>query len=105
MSASDALQPMMPWIKSSAGVAEIYTNRIHATWSVDDVRMRLGQVVDSPQTPNPGMGFHGAIEERAAVTFSWRNAKLLRDQLTQMVESYEKVNGEINVNAELPPSI
>ena len=105
MSASDALQPMMPWIKSPSGVAEIYTNRIHSTWSVDDVRMRLGQVVDSPQTPNPGTGFHGAIEERAAVTFSWRNAKLLRDQLTLMVESYEKVNGEINVDIDLPPSI
>ena len=38
MSASDAPQPMMDWIKSPSGVAEIYTNRIHATWSVDDVR-------------------------------------------------------------------
>jgi hypothetical protein len=105
MSANEAPQPGMSWVKSPSGIAEIYTNRIHATWSVDDVRMRLGQVVDSPQTPNPGTGFQGAIEERAAITFSWRNAKLLRDQLALMIESYEAVNGEINVNIELPPSI
>jgi hypothetical protein len=105
MSGSEDSKAVMPWIKIPTGIAEIYSNRMHATWSVDDVRIRLGQVVDSPKTPNPGVGFSGVIEERGAVTFSWRNAKLLRDQLTAIIDSYENVNGEINVNLELPPSI
>ncbi|MHB8391994.1 MAG: hypothetical protein ACYDBH_20860, partial [Acidobacteriaceae bacterium] len=73
--------------------------------SLDDVRIRLAQVVDSPVNPNPGAEFRGAIEERAAVTFSWRNAKLLRDQLAVIVAAYEKANGEIKVDTVLPPSI
>ncbi len=106
MSESEDPKPtMLPWVKSRQGIAEIYANRMHATWSVDDVRLRLGQVIDSPDTPNPGADFKGAIEERAAVTFSWRSAKMLRDQLAEMVASYEKLNGDINVGAQLPPSL
>jgi hypothetical protein len=74
----------------------------HATWTLDDVRVRIGQIVDSPDTPNPGTGFKGIAQERAALTFSWRNAKILRDQLIKLIEYYEKVNGEIKIDLVLP---
>ena len=95
----------LPWIKSPAGVLEVYANSIHITWSLDDVRIRLGQVVDNPETPNPGEGFKGAIEERAAVTFSWRAAKVAINELARAIQHYEKVNGEIQVGVQLPSSI
>jgi hypothetical protein len=95
-------QPKLPWIKSPEGVIDIYTNSVHLTWSKDDVRIRLAQMVDSPETPDPGPTFRGAHQERAAVTFSWRGAKILLDQLSKAVAAYERVNGEIKVAVELP---
>ena|SRR2546423_4824249 len=105
MSEKKSERPPLQWIKSPNGVVEIYTNNIHLTWSLDDIRARLGQMVESPDTPNPGAGFIGAVQERAAVTFSWRGAKMLRDQLDAIIDSYEAVNGPIKVDLTLPPSV
>jgi hypothetical protein len=97
--------PKLKWFKAPEGVYDVYANATHVTWSVDDVRIRLGQIVDSPATPNPGPDFVGAVEERAAVTFSWRSAKLMRDQLTAAIGHYEEVNGPIKVDLKLPPNL
>jgi hypothetical protein len=105
MSEEKAPKKKLPWIKSPSGVTEIYANAAHITWTLDDLRIRLGQIIDSPETPNPGPSFLGATEERAAVTLSWRNAKLLRDNLSSIIEGYETVNGEINIDLTLPNSI
>lgn len=105
MSENTAPKKELDWVKSPDGVLDIYANMAHLTWTLDDVRVRLGQVVDSPETPNPGPGFKGIAQERAAVTMSWRNAKLLRDQLTTVLNNYEKLHGEIEVKPELTSSI
>jgi hypothetical protein len=94
----------LPWVKSPNGVFEVYANNLHLTWSIDDVRIRLAQVVDNPETPDPGSSFRGAAEERAAITMSWRLAAMLRNQLSNAIENYEKTNGPININAKLAPS-
>ena len=95
----------LDWIKSPQGVAEIYANNVHITWSLDDVRVRLAQLVTSPKSPNPGAGYLAANEERAAITFSWRNAKLLRNQLASIIQRYEETNGEIRTDVKLPLSV
>ena len=41
-------------------------------------------------------------EELGAVTFSWPQAKFMRDMLTRLVASYEETNGEIKP-LKLPP--
>jgi hypothetical protein len=97
-------EKQLQWIRTKREFAEIYANVAHLTWSLDDVRIRLAQLVDNPDTPNPGGLFSAAAEERGAVTITWRAAKLLRDQLTSVVDSYEKVNGEIKLTVKLPPS-
>jgi hypothetical protein len=102
MSEGGEVRGQLPWIKSPDGIIEIYANMMHATWTLDDLRIRIGQVIDSPETPNPGKEFKGVVQETAAVTFGWRNAKLLRDQLSEVIELYEKVNGEINIEIILP---
>lgn len=97
------LTPAKPvnWIKNPDGVVEIYTNVANFQWSLDDVRIRLAQLVDDPASPTPGTVFKGVAVEKAAVTCSWRNAKVLRNQLTGLIEAYEKVNGEINIAPKL----
>lgn len=94
-----------PWIKSPTGISEVYANSLHITWTLDDVRIRLAQVVNSPETPNPGPQFIGVNEERAALTISWRMAKLLRDQLILSINNFEKTNGPIKVDVTLPTNL
>jgi hypothetical protein len=93
------------WITPEEGVFDVYANTAHLTWSLDDVRVRFAQLINSPETPNPGTSFSGVAEERVAVTFSWRNAVIFRNGLSQLIESYEKVNGPIKVDIKLPPSM
>lgn len=104
MNAPESQYPKLPWIKSPTGSVEIYSNIMHLTWTLDDVRVRLGQIVTSPDSMTPGAGYKGVNEERAAVTFSWRNAKLLRDELATLIARYEKVNGEIETATVLAPN-
>jgi hypothetical protein len=97
-------QEIIPWIKAPGGIVEVYANNLHIMWSKDDVRIRLAQMIPSPETLDPGVDFQGANEERAAVTLTWRLAKVLRDSLSRAIDGYEKVNGEINIDIQLPPS-
>jgi hypothetical protein len=83
-------------------VVEVYANNTHITWTKDDLRVRLAQIVEHPGAPNPGQNFRAANEERAAVTFTWRGAKVLRDELTKLIDAYESVNGEITLDITLP---
>ena len=92
------------WVESPEGIFEVYANVAHITWTLDDVRIRLAQLVPSPETREPGDKYIGVAEERAAVTFSWRNAKIFRDSLTAVIENFEKTNWEIKVDVKLPPS-
>lgn len=105
MAENETKPPTTQWIESPDGVAQVYANNIHVNWSLDDVRVRYAQVVNSPQTPNPGLEQLSAFEERAAVTLSWRVAKALRDQLTRVIDHYEAVNGQIKTDVKLPPSL
>jgi hypothetical protein len=94
-------RPLVEWIAAPNGVVEIYANLANLQWSLDDVRVRLAQLVNDPSRPTPGPVFAAAAEERAAVTMSWRNAKLLRNQLDNLIGNYEKVNGEIVTDVKL----
>src|SRR5258705_13951117 len=92
----------IPWTVSSSGISEVYANMIHVTWSLDDVRVRLAQLVPGDTNRNPGPDFTAVAEERAAATLTWRSAKILRDQLSGVIESYENSNGPIKVDVKLP---
>jgi hypothetical protein len=90
------------WVKSPEGVFETYSNQTHISWSLDDVSLRfaqLGQIDVTPGLPVESVNF-----EKATVTISWRIAKILHLQLTQLINNYEKVNGEIKIKPELASS-
>ena len=101
---SEDKKPPIEWIKPPEGIPEYYANMVNIMWSLDDVRFKIGQLVDGPKNPTPGADFRAVALASAGVTLSWRNAKLLRDDLIQLIDSYEKVNGEIVKSVVLAPS-
>jgi hypothetical protein len=89
------------WVSSKSGNApEIYSNYTHASWTLFDVRLRLGHLVSGDASDETAKEF--VAEELGAVTFSWPQAKFVRDMLTRLVASYEETNGEIKP-LKLPP--
>lgn len=85
------------WIPARDGtVLEIYSNFMHASWTLFDVRVRLGELISLPPDDT------NVIEERGNVTFSWPQAKYMAGILSQLVKSFEDVNGEIKP-LKLPP--
>lgn len=84
-------QNQFRWLKPTEPKLEIYTNFVHPTWTLFDVRFMLGQLVPA----EPGISPEFVVQPQAAVTVSWAQAKVLRDFLISIIENYEKTNGEI----------
>jgi hypothetical protein len=90
------------WVLPRSGYTpEIYANFAHPSWTLFDVRIRLGRLVSADPTDPTTKDF--VVEEVGAVTFSWPQAKNLRDMLTQLVDAFEETNGEIKP-LKLPPA-
>jgi len=100
---SDNKKPPIQWVEPPERAPEYYANMVNILWSLDDVRFKIGQLVDDPSKSTPGPNSIVVALASAAVTLSWRNAKLLRDDLIELVNSYEKVNGEIITSVVLAP--
>lgn len=84
-------QQKFTWVKSKEPKPDFYANYTHVSWTLFDVRLTLGQLV--PTEPGESKDF--VVQEQGAVTIAWPEAKILRDMLIGLVESYEKTNGEI----------
>jgi hypothetical protein len=82
--------PKREWVQNPKGIYEGYSNNIHSSWSLFDVRLLFGYL-----KPHFGNSDKFVIEEQAAVSLSWAQAKNLARLLAGMVEAYESVNGEI----------
>jgi hypothetical protein len=79
------------WSKPPLPKPELYTNFVPTSWTKFDVRFQLGLILPT----EPGVALNFEIEPQGAVTISWVQAKALRDVLTELVQIYEKTNGEI----------
>ena len=83
------------WITPDEGICDVYSNFLHINWTLFDIRIRFGQIVAHPeQQPEAAVW---AINEWAAVTMPWGQAKALRDMLVDAVSKYEAANGELAV--------
>jgi hypothetical protein len=97
-------KPKIKWVRPPEGTFETYANQTHLSWSLDDVRLRFAQIGMSDETLTPGDEFVSINIEKANITLSWRNAKVLYTQLAQIIGNYEKENGEINLKPKLASS-
>jgi hypothetical protein len=88
-SGSDELKKF-DWEPSKVPIPEIYSNYLHSSWSLTDVRLLFGQL-----KPQYGDSKDFLVEERGAVTLSWSQAKHLAKVLQAIVDKYEEANGEI----------
>jgi hypothetical protein len=88
------------WVKSPEGLFQTYANQMHINWSLDDVRLRFAEIGPSNDA-GPGDKLISVYVEKAAITITWRNAKILLNGLSAIISNYEKVNGEINLKPEL----
>jgi hypothetical protein len=84
--------PKYTWVQPRDGrpIPEIYTNYIMTSWSMYDIRARIGQLVPSGEGRRDFV-----VEERAAVTLTWQHAKAVAGLLAKLVGDYERTNGEI----------
>ncbi len=78
------------WEQSRFPIPEIYSNYLHSSWSLEDVRLLFGQL-----KPQFGDSNTFLVEERGAITLSWPQAKHLARSLAAIVAKYEEANGEI----------
>jgi len=87
------------WIPPRDGrpVPEIFSNIVQSSWTNYDIRIRLGQLI-----PEVDYGGDFVVEDRAAVTLSWQHAKYVAKLLSDLVNSFEKTNGDIPL-LKLPP--
>jgi len=84
-------KPKFAWATPKGPQPEIYTNFVHVSWTLFDMRFQLGALVPAEL----GVSNAFVVEPRGAVTIAWAQAKVLRDILVGMIDSYEKTNGEI----------
>jgi hypothetical protein len=87
--------PSFPWVAPDDGICDVYSNFLHLHWTLFDVRIRFGQIVPNPEQPPITAGW--TINEWAAVTIPWGQAKALQEMLHEAVKKYEAVNGEITI--------
>lgn len=83
------------WVRREDS-AEIYSNMFFLNWSLVDVRIRFGEMIPIGTSPE-GSKVNYVIEENAAVTMSWAQAKALKDSLIDAVTRYENTNGAIDL--------
>ncbi len=88
--ADEAVRPRFDWVKPENPIPETYTNYAHASWTLYDVRLLLGQL-----KPVSGDSPKFVVEERGAVILTWPHLKEVLTMLNGMVEAYEQTNGEI----------
>jgi hypothetical protein len=74
---------------------ELYSNNLFLHGSASDVRMLFLQAVSREGCMGP---CEIELEQRAAVTVSWINAKKYRDALSRAIELHEAKNGEIRTD-------
>jgi hypothetical protein len=88
------------------GVYYAYANMVNMNWTLTDVRIRFGELLQVPNDDAPTwQNQHGILLERVSVTIPWHQAKILRNLLDQVVRNYEEINGELKqIKLPAPPA-
>ena len=87
-----------PYQEPEEGVFMAYANVFNLDWSLHDIRIRFGELMqvfdqDRPTWPNQ----YATVLEKAAIRMPWYQAKALCNQLTGIIKNYEEINGELKL--------
>jgi hypothetical protein len=93
-SASTGQPQSAEWVTPEGGVFDTYADWYHVNWLPLNVRIRFAQIIADPRT-SPNKVSSWVLEERAALTLPWLAVKTLSQMLTNLVNAYEKENGEL----------
>lgn len=86
----------LPLISPEQGIFETYSNQLDADWTLTDVTIRFMQLTfEQRETESNTQNREMVILEKANVTLPWWLAKKGASMLTDLIRSYEAVNGEI----------
>jgi hypothetical protein len=78
------------------GIAHIYANISHLTWTGMDLTVQLYQL-DQPNRDIPALSnAPNKLLHRASITFTWPAAKTFHKMLGDILERYEKGYGPIS---------
>ncbi|MEO8657229.1 MAG: DUF3467 domain-containing protein [Bryobacteraceae bacterium] len=91
------IEPRFEYIEAREGVHNVYSNHLQALWTTDGVRIRYGELIKISGEPSERLF---TIEDRAAITLAWTQAKYLHAVLSDIISRYEALNGEIK-----PPTV
>lgn len=91
-------QKKMELATPEGGMNCVYSNHVRVGYTVADLRILFGELTDV--TPEKY-----TITERAQVTMTWVQAKVLLDILSNHIEAYEKHNGPIKTSFVSPFSV
>lgn len=87
-------EPQFEYVEAREGIHNIYANHLQALWTPSGVRIKYGELINIGGSIEQRVL---TIEDRAAVTLSWTQAKYLHTVLTDIIGRYEVLNGEIIV--------
>lgn len=87
--------PFTNWVIPEGGAPEVYADWHYVNWLPLTIRIRFGQVVADPRVAPGAKDSSWMIAERMALTMPWHAAKGLAGMLTNLVNQYEKENGEL----------
>ena len=87
------------------GVFSAYANILNIDWTLYDLRIRFGELVQVPRTESSTWDDQrGVILERVMVTIPWHQAKILCSLLMGVIQNYEAINGELKqIKLPAPP--
>ena len=73
-----------------------YANIVNLDWTLYDVRIRFGELMQVPNEADPSWkNQHGIVLEKAAIRIPWHQAKSLYLLLAAVIKNYEEINGEL----------
>ena len=86
----------LPLEEPEEGVFSVFSNLVNLDWTLYDIRLRFGELLQVPNEDNPTWeNQHGILLEKAAIRLPWHQAKLLRNMLDHVLRNYEEANGEL----------
>lgn len=104
LSTGEPAKPVkMVIVEQPGGVNHIYANAITLGVTGYDMMIWFAKIFRVPDLPDTEPV--NRVEQRAAVSLSWSEAKFLRNSLSDAIEKFEKLNGEIDATPALPPSL